>query len=253
MRLEDKVAVVTGSSTGIGRSIAERFAREGADVVINYRRSEDEAQACLKAVEQTGRRGIVVRADMAQVADVQRLIDRAKEEFGRVDVLVANAGVEKECPASEVDEDLWDWVMDVNVKGAFFCAQRAAKYMTEAGGGRIIFMSSTHEEMPFPLHTPYCASKGAMKMLMRNLAVEYAPHGITVNNIAPGAIKTPINAPLLSDPERTKKLLENIPLGRLGEPSDVDGVAVFLASDEAKYVTASTYYVDGGLLWNYEE
>ena len=258
MRLEDKVAVVTGSSTGIGRAIAERFAREGADVVVNYRKSEAEAHDCLKAIEAAGRRGLVVRADMADVAAVRALVDKTVEEFGRIDVMVANAGVEKETPALEIEEDLWDWVLDVNLKGSFFAAQAAARHMKarfeeEGVGGRILLMSSVHEEIPFPLHTAYCASKGGMKLVCRNLATELGHLQITVNNICPGAIKTPINAPLLSNPDRIKDLLAQTPLGRIGETDDVTGVAVFLASDEAKFVTGSSYFVDGGLTWHYEE
>ena len=258
MRLENKVAVVTGSSTGIGRAIAERYAREGADVVINYRSSEAKAKECLAAVEAAGRRGLCIKADMASVAEVRGLVDRAVEEFGRIDVMVANAGVEKETPVLEIDEDHWDWILDVNLKGAFFAAQAAAKHMTkrfddEGVGGRIIFMSSVHEEIPFPLHAAYCASKGGMKLLCRNLATELGAKQICVNNICPGAIKTPINAPLLGNPERVKDLIAQTPLGRVGETDDVTGVAVFLASDEAKFVTGSSYFVDGGLTWHYEE
>ena len=258
MRLENKVAVVTGSSTGIGRAIAERYAREGADVVVCYRSSEEEAQACLDAVKAAGRGGIMVRADMADVSAVRSLVDQTVREFGRIDVMVANAGVEKETLCLDIEEDLWDWILDVNLKGSFFAAQAAARYMKdrfekEGVGGKIIFMSSVHEEIPFPLHTAYCASKGGMKLLCRNMAVELGRYQITVNSIAPGAIKTPINAPLLSNQDRIKDLLEQIPLGRIGETEDVTGVATFLASDEAKYVTGSSYFVDGGLTWHYEE
>ncbi len=258
MRLKDQVAVVTGSSTGIGRAVAERFAREGADVVINYRKSADEAAACLQAVEAAGRRGLVVQADMADVSAVRALVDQTVETFGRVDVMVANAGVEKETPVLEIEEDLWDWILDVNLKGAFFAAQAAARHMSkrfdaEGVGGRIIFMSSVHEEIPFPLHAAYCASKGGLKLLCRNLSVELGAKQITVNNVCPGAIKTPINAPLLSDPARIKDLLAQTPLGRIGETDDVTGVVTFLASEEARYVTGSSYFVDGGLTWHYEE
>ncbi|NNJ25846.1 SDR family NAD(P)-dependent oxidoreductase [Alienimonas chondri] len=258
MRLKDQVAVVTGSSTGIGRAVAERFAREGADVVINYRKSADEAAECLKAVEAAGRRGLVIQADMANVEAVRGLIDQTVETFGRIDVLVANAGVEKETPVLEIDEQHWDWIMDINLKGAFFAAQSAAKHMSkrfdeEGVGGRIIFMSSVHEEIPFPLHAAYCASKGGLKLLCRNLAVELGHKQIAVNNVCPGAIKTPINAPMLGNPERVKDLIAQTPLGRVGETDDVTGVVTFLASEEARYVTGSSYFVDGGLTWHYEE
>ncbi|MEM9701216.1 MAG: SDR family NAD(P)-dependent oxidoreductase, partial [Planctomycetota bacterium] len=163
MRLKDKVAVVTGSSTGIGRAVAERFAQEGADVVVNYNSSAEKAQECLEAIEAAGRRGLVVQANMADVAAVRGLIDQTIDTFGRIDVLVANAGVEKETPFLEIEEDLYDWILDINLKGAFFASQQAARHMVkrfdaEGVGGRIIFMSSVHEEIPFPLHAAYCAS-----------------------------------------------------------------------------------------------
>ena len=252
MRLADKIALVTGSSSGIGQGIALRFAREGADVVINYHSSKEEAQETLRQVEAMGRRGLVLQADVGQVADVFSLVDQTVAHFGRIDILVANAGVEKQVPALDVTEELWDWVLNVNLKSAFFAAQRAARNMQQRGG-RIIFMSSVHEDMAFPGHSPYCASKGGLRMLMRNLAVELAPHGITVNNIAPGAIQTAINKAMLADQERTARLLANIPLDRLGTVNDVAAVALFLASDEAAYVTGSTYYVDGGLSRHYKE
>ena len=151
-------------------------------------------------------------------------------------------------------EDDYDLVLNVNLKAVFFATQAVVKHFRETNNkGRIINISSVHEELPFPHFTSYCASKGGVKMIMRNLAVELGPLGITINNVAPGAINTPINQALLDNPEQLKKVTQNIPLGRLGEPEDVSGIVAFLASDEAKYITGSTFYVDGGLLWNYSE
>ena len=254
MRLSGKTAVVTGSSQGIGRGIVERFAREGADVVINYHHSLADAQAVLAEVEKAGRRGLTVQADVSTTAGVRHLIDAAVDHFGQLDILVNNAGVEVNAPFWEVTEEDYDRVLNVNLKGVFFATQAMVNHARQTGRpARIINISSVHEELPFPNFTAYCASKGGVKMLTRNLAVELGHLGITVNAIAPGAIETPINTKLLNDPAKLNALLGQIPLNRLGQPADVAGVAVFLASDDAAYVTGSTYYVDGGLTWHYEE
>ena len=254
MRLSGKTAVVTGSSQGIGRGIVERFAREGADVVINYHHSLADAQAVLAEVEKAGRRGLTVQADVSTTAGVRHLIDAAVDHFGELDILVNNAGVEVHAPFWEVTEEEYDRVLNVNLKGVFFATQAMVNHARQTGRpARIINISSVHEELPFPNFAAYCASKGGVKMLTRNLAVELGYLGITVNAIAPGAIETPINTKLLNDPAKLNALLGQIPLNRLGQPADVAGVAVFLASDDAAYVTGSTYYVDGGLTWHYEE
>ena len=254
MRLTGKTAVVTGSSQGIGRGIVERFAREGADVVINYNRSPGGAHEVLAAVEAAGRRGLIVQADVSTTAGVRHLIDAAVDHFGALDILVNNAGVEVHAPFWEVTEEEYDRVLNVNLKGVFFATQAMVNHARQTNRpARIINISSVHEELPFPNFTAYCASKGGVKMLTRNLAVELGHLGITVNAIAPGAIETPINTKLLNDPAKLNALLTQIPLNRLGQPEDVAGVAVFLASDDAAYVTGSTYFVDGGLTWHYEE
>lgn len=254
MQLSGKTAVVTGSSQGIGRGIVERFAREGADVVINYHRSPGGAHEVLAGVEAAGRRGLVVQADVSTTAGVRHLIAAAVDHFGALDILVNNAGVEIHAPFWEVTEEAYDRVLNVNLKGVFFATQAMVNHARQTNRpARIINISSVHEELPFPNFTAYCASKGGVKMLTRNLAVELGQFGITVNAIAPGAIETPINTKLLNDPAKLNALLTQIPLNRLGQPEDVAGVAVFLASDDAAYVTGSTYYVDGGLTWHYEE
>ena len=254
MRLAEKIALVTGSSMGIGRAIAVRFAQEGADVVINYNRSPGGAQEALREVEATGRQGLIVQADLASIADVQRLITTAVEHFGKLDILVNNAGIETHAPFWEVTEEDYDRVLNVNLKGVFFATQAMVQHLMQSKRpGKIVNISSVHEELPFPNFTAYCASKGGLKMLTRNLSVELGPLGININSIAPGAIETPINTKLLNDPKKLSALLAQIPLARLGKPEDVAGLAVFLASSDSDYVTGSTYFVDGGLTWHYEE
>ena len=253
-RLQGKVAVITGSGSGIGKSIAERFAREGASVVVDYRDHIDEAQDTKQCVEAAGGRAVLVRADVSNLNDDVNLIEQAWQQLGSCDLLVNNAGIEKGADFWDVTEKDFDAVMNVNFKGAFFLTQAfVRKLRTARKPGRVINISSVHEDMVFPHFTSYCASKGAMRMFMRNLCVELAPLNITVNNIAPGAIATPINAALLNDPSKLEPLLRNIPLHRMGKPEDVANVAAFLASDEAAYVTGSTYFVDGGLIRNYHE
>lgn len=254
MRLTGKVALVTGSSQGIGRGIATRFAQEGADVVINYNRTPGGAQEVLREVEAIGRRGLIVQADMGSINEIRKLISTAVEHFGHLDILVNNAGVETHAPFWEVKEEDYDKVLNINLKGVFFTTQAMVQHLMQTKQqGKIINISSVHEELPFPNFTAYCASKGGLKMFTRNLAVELGPLGITINSIAPGAIETPINTKLLNDPKKLNSLLGQIPLARLGKPKDVAGVAVFLASEDADYVTGSTYYVDGGLTWFYQE
>jgi glucose 1-dehydrogenase len=253
-RLAGKVAIVTGSGSGIGQAIAERFAGEGASVVVDYRNHIDQANETKTKVEAAGGKAILVRADVSKIGDGANLVEQAWQQLGGCDILVNNAGIERHGPFLEVTEADYDAVLDVNLKGAFFLTQAFVKRLRDAKRpGAVINISSVHEDMVFPNFTTYCASKGGMRMMMRNLAVELGPLGITANNIAPGAIKTPINASLLADQPKLDALLGNIPLGRLGQPEDVAGVALFLASEDGAYVTGSTYFVDGGLIRNYHE
>ena len=253
-RLAGKVAIVTGSSSGIGQSIAIRLATEGANVVIDYRNNPEGANDTKTKAEAAGSKAIVVQADVSKVADTQNLVDQVYQQLGRCDILVNNAGVEKSAAFWDVTEQDYDAVLNVNLKGAFFLTQAFVRRLRNAGQpGRIINISSVHEDMVFPNFSTYCASKGGIRMLMRDLAVELGPLGITVNNIAPGAISTPINASLLSDKPKLDALLRNIPLGRLGTSDEVAAMAAFLASDEAAYTTGSTYIIDGGLMRNYHE
>ena len=254
MKLDGKVALVTGAGQGIGQAIAVRLALEGADVIIDDRVADDRTAETLRQVQATGRRGMVIGADLSDTAATKRMIADGAREMGGIDILVNNAGVERNAPFWEVTEKDYDFVMNINLRGTFFVTQDFVKHLMETKrAGRIINISSVHEELPFPHFSTYCASKGGLKMLCRDLAVELGPYGITINNIAPGAIETPINAKLMSDPGLMKALTSQIPLGRLGQPGDVSGLAAFLASDEASYVTGSTFFVDGGLLWNYHE
>ncbi len=254
MKLEGKVALVTGSSQGIGQAIAVRLASEGADIIIDYRSHPEGAQETLAKVEAAGRKGITIKADLGVVSDVRQMIAQGVQHFGKLDILVNNAGLEKNASFWEVTETDYDSVINVNLKGVFFATQALVQHLIQTKRtGKIINISSVHEELPFPHFTSYCASKGGVKMMMRNLAVELGPLGITINNVAPGAIETPINTKLLNDPEKLGALLKNIPLGRLGQPQDVAAMVAFLASSDADYVTGTTFFVDGGLLWNYQE
>ncbi|WP_415846135.1 SDR family oxidoreductase [Stutzerimonas zhaodongensis] len=254
MKLQNKVALVTGSSQGIGRGIAVRLAREGADLIINGRKEDEGARETLKQVRAEGRRACFIAADVGEPANCYRLIEQAVEQMGRLDILVNNAGVQKHAAFLDASEADYDQVLNVNLRGPFFLAQAFARHLRDSGrGGRIINNSSVHEELPFPNFSAYCASKGGLKMLTRNMAIELAPLGITVNNVAPGAIETPINQALMNQPEKLESLLDNIPAKRLGQPHDVAGAVAFLASDDADYVTGTTLVIDGGLLWNYSE
>lgn len=254
MKLQGKVAMVTGSGQGIGRAIAVRLAREGARVVVEDREDDAMARATLDMVREAGSDGCVIAGDIAKARADRRVIEEAVAAMGRLDILVNNAGVERRADFWDVSEADYDLVMDVNLRGVFFTTQAFVRHLREQQrGGTVINISSVHEELPFPHFASYAASKGGVKMLMRDLAVELAPLGIRVNNIAPGAVKTPINAALMAKPDKLKALLANIPLKRLGTPEDVANAAAFLASDESAYVTGTTLYVDGGLLWNYAE
>ena len=249
MRLENKVAVVTGSSSGIGEAIALAFAGEGAAVVVNYARHRDAAQKVADKIEGAGGKGLVVGADVSDPKEVEALIQKATGAFGRLDIMVNNAGLEHKMPFLETPFEVWQETIAVNLTGPWLCCQAAAKRMVAQGDpGRIINVSSVHEDLAMPTNAPYCATKGGVRMLMRTLAVELAPHNITVNNIAPGAIETPMDAPLEEHPDQMKELLSEIPLGRMGKPEEVANLALFLASDDSSYVTGSTLFVDGGMI-----
>ena len=253
-RLEGKVAIVTGAGTGIGQGIAKRLGCEGAKVMIDYIGDPAGAKETQRAIAETGGEAEMALADITRSDDLRGLVDAAWNRFGSADILVNNAGMELKSDFWDTPEAQFDKVMAVNLRGPFFLAQLFVRRLREAKKpGRIINISSVHEDMSFPGFATYCCSKGGLRMLMRDLAVELGPLGITVNNVAPGAISTPINKSLLADKPKLEALLSKIPIGRLGTPEDVAGMVAFLASAEAAYVSGATFVVDGGLMRSYHE
>jgi len=251
MLLDQKVAIVTGADSGIGRGIAIQFAKEGATVVVNYAHAKDKAEEVRQIIEQNKGQALVIQADVSQYQQAMSLIQQTVEHFNRLDIIVNNAGMEIHSAFVDVTEEQFDRVLGVDLKGPFFCAQAAAREMIKRKTpGRIINISSVHEDLAMPQNAPYCCAKGGVRMLMRTIAVELAPYNITVNNIAPGAIHTPIDADVEANPEKMKALLNEIPLHRMGQPEEVGKLALYLASDAAAYVTGSTYVIDGGLMIN---
>jgi len=249
MKLDNKVAIITGAATGIGQAIAITMAREGASVVVDYVGKPGTADDTVNQIQSAGGKALAVEADVSQPDQVTNLIGSAVSTFGKLDIFVNNAGIEYKHPITEFPLDQWNKIIAVNLTGPFLCIQAAAKQMmTQGGAGRIINISSVHQDLPMPTNAPYCASKGGLRMLMRTVAVELGPHGITVNNIGPGAVYTPIDADVQANPEMEQALLAEIPLGRWGQPVEIANLAVFLASDDAAYITGSTYYIDGGML-----
>jgi len=249
MSLKGKSAIVTGGNTGIGKAIVLALAEEGANVCIDYVAMPEAAEELERKVAGLGDQAIGVKADVSKVADLQMLVDETVKAFGRLDVMVNNAGVETRTSVLDTPEDRYDFVMNVNLKSAFFGTQLAAKQMIKQGdGGRIINITSVHEDWPMPGNTPYCVSKGGMRMLTRTAGVELAPHNITVVGVGPGAVDTPINKETEADPEKMKTLNAAIPLGRVAEPNEIGSVVAFLAGDGSSYVTATTIFADGGIM-----
>ncbi|HEY6800009.1 MAG TPA: 3-oxoacyl-ACP reductase family protein [Agromyces sp.] len=254
MSRQRTVALVTGSARGIGRAIALRLARDGAAVIVADLPEHPDADATMEELEAVGSPAIYHPTDVSRVDEVRRLVAAGVQRFGRIDVLVNNAGVQRRDPFLEVAEADYDLVLGVNLKGPFFLSQAFARHVEErGGGGRIVNISSVHEELPFPEFASYCASKGGLQMLTRDLAIELAPLGITVNNVAPGAIRTEMNESLIEDAARLRALRSEIPAGRLGSPANVADAVAYAVSPGAEYVTGTTITVDGGLLWNYRE
>jgi glucose 1-dehydrogenase len=249
MRLQNKVAIITGAATGIGHAIAVRFAREGASVVVDYVGSPGAPNQTEEEIKSLGGKTIAVAADVSKAAEVQNLMESTVKAFGRIDILVNNAGIEKKSAFMDYPLEDLQKILAVNLIGPFLVSQAAARQMIQQGqGGRIVNISSVHEDLPMPTNAAYCASKGGLRMLMRTISVELAKDKITVNNIGPGAIFTPIDADIEAKPEIEKLLMSEIPLNRWGKPEEIAGLAVYLASDEAAYVTGSTFFIDGGML-----
>jgi glucose 1-dehydrogenase len=251
VRLQGKVAVVTGAGTGIGQAIAVAFAEAGASVVVDYVGNTTASEETINKITAAGGKSLAVQADISLPAEVNGLVQKTVAAFGKLDIFVNNAGIEKKFAFVDYPLEMWQKIIAVNLTGVFLCSQAAARQMIAQGsGGRIINISSIHEDLPMPTNAPYCATKGGLRMLMRTIAVELAPHQITVNNIGPGAIYTPIDKDVESDPKLNAQILAEIPMGRWGKPEEVAQLAVYLASDDAAYVTGSTHFIDGGMLRN---
>ncbi|AJY73703.1 SDR family oxidoreductase [Paenibacillus beijingensis] len=246
--LENKTVVITGAATGIGKAIAVRFGREKANVVLNYFDEKQEPQRIVDEIREAGGRAVAIQGDVTKEEDVKALIEGGVKHFGSVDVMINNAGIENEVPSHELSLEDWNRVISTNLTGAFLGSREAIKHMLETGKkGSVINMSSVHEVIPWPHFVHYASSKGGIKMLTQTLALEYAPKGIRVNSIGPGAIDTPINAEKFADPVLKKGVTDLVPMGYIGKPEEVAACAVWLASSEASYVTGITLFVDGGM------
>ncbi len=249
MLLQGKTMIVTGGNSGIGEGIVLAAAAEGANIVIDYVAHPDETKEIIDKIHAAGGKAVGVKADVSRIVDVASMVDTAVSRFGRLDVLVNNAGMETRTSVLDTTEQQYDTVMAVNLKSAFFGTQLAAKqFIAQGGGGMIINISSVHEDWPMPGNTPYCVSKGGMRMLTRTAGVELGKHGIRIVNVGPGAVDTPINATTESDPAKLTALNAAIPLGRMAEPDEIAQTVVFLASDKARYLTATSIFVDGGIM-----
>ena len=249
MTLQGKTAIVTGGNSGIGLSIVIELAKQGANIVIDYVVHPETAVALEQQVLALGNKAIHVQADVSKIDDLKKLVNAAVSNFGRLDIIVNNAGIETRTSVLETNEEQYQRVLDINLKSAFFGTQIAAKQMiAQGGGGRIINVTSVHEDWPMPGNTAYCLSKGGMRMLTRTAGLELAPHNILVTAVGPGAVATPINASTMKNPSLLKKLDDAIPLGRMAKPEEIASVVAFLAGEGASYLTASTIFADGGIM-----
>jgi glucose 1-dehydrogenase len=253
--LAGQKAIVTGANSGIGKAIALALGHAGADVVVNYVSREEEAYKVAEEIQRCGARALPVRADVSNEADVKAMFARALETFGSLDIVVNNAGLQKDAPFEELTVEAWDLVMNVNLKGQFLCAREAVRAFKRQGvrkdvssaAGKILCVSSVHDIIPWAGHVNYAASKGGVAMMMKSIAQEVAPYRIRVNSIAPGAVRTPINMEAWETREAYNALMRLVPYKRIGEPDDIGRAAVWLASDASDYINGATIYVDGGM------
>ena len=253
--LKGQKALVTGASSGIGEGVARALGAAGADVAVNYVAQPETARRIAEDISLNGVRAMAIRADVSKEAEVGAMFDEMLTAWGGIDILVSNAGLQRDAPLTEMTLEQWNTVMGVNLTGAFLCAREATRAMVKQGvrpevsraAGKIIYISSVHEVIPWAGHVNYAASKGGMKLFMQSLAQEVAPHRIRVNSVAPGAIRTPINRAAWETPEALAALLKLIPYGRIGLPEDIGKVVAWLASDDADYIHGQTIFVDGGM------
>jgi glucose 1-dehydrogenase len=247
--LRDKVAIVTGGNSGIGKAVVIALAAEGVNVVIDWVFDKQATEDLEKQLVALGDKVTAVEADVSKVEDLERLVETAVSTFGRLDIMVNNAGVETRTSILDTTEAQYEKVLNINLKSAFFGTQLAAKQMiAQGGGGRIINMTSVHEDWPMPNNTAYCLSKGGMRMLTRTAGVELAPHNVLVVGVGPGAVATPINTATMNDPAALKKLDDAIPIRRMAKPEEIASVVAFLAGEGASYMTATTVFADGGIM-----
>ena len=255
LRLEGKNALITGASSGIGRAIAIRFAREGANVAINYHSGADQAEVTRKmaidAYQAVGKRdgkAFVIGADISEEEQVKAMFKRTLDAFGSLDILVNNAGIQQPCPSDQMETADFDRILAVNLRGPFLCSREALRHFLARGkGGVILNNSSVHEIIPKPKYLSYSISKGGLENLTKTLALEYADRGIRVNSVGPGAIVTPMNRAWIDDPKARREVESHIPMRRAGDSEEIAGVFAFLASDEASYITGQTLFACGGL------
>ena len=253
--LKGQKAIVTGGSSGIGKGIAIALSQAGADVLVNYHSREKEAEEVAQEVGRCGSRGFTFKADVSKEDQVKAMFKRAVEEFGTVDILINNAGLQKDAPIDQMTLAQWQSVLEINLTGQFLCAREAIREFKRRGvrkevscaAGKIICISSVHEVIPWAGHVNYAASKGGVMLMMKSIAREVAPYRIRVNSIAPGAIRTPINMQAWDTPEAYKELLKLSPYKRIGEPLDIGRAAVWLASDDSDYIHGTTIFIDGGM------
>lgn len=247
-RLHDRVALITGSARGIGRAVAERLAAEGAAVAINYLSSREAAESAVRQISEQGGQSRAIQGDVSSSSDVERIVAETLRSFGTIDILVNNAGVSVEKPFLEHTEEEWDWSMAINLRGVFLCTKAVLPIMVKGSGGKIINMSSISDTVGDPSTSAYCATKGGVKALTTQLALEFGSSGVNVNAVAPGFVATEMNAKWLEDKSAMQEIISATPLGRAGMPEDVAGAVAFLASADSDFITGTTIYVDGGWL-----